>query len=326
MTEESARLPVIPLCAETLSALADAAPGMEASLLRATLRMVALVLRREHDRASQPSKALQAHAESTQLRDLKLRGLAELAAGAAHEINNPLAVILGQAQQLLKTEESPDRIRALERVVGQSRRIHELLNGLMLYARPPKPRQELVCLDALARKAVESLGELALEREVEVRYAEQPGHGSEVMGDPELLQTAVTELLRNAVEAAPARGWAQIRIESHDALAEVIVEDNGPGLTAKQREHLFDPFYSGRSAGRGRGLGLTKVWRIAQLHGGEIRFTTDPGQPTRFVLTLPGARRVERVAESSQPKESRNGRRDGKPRRNGRVPARRKRG
>ena len=68
---------------------------------------------------------------------------------------------------------------------------------------------------------------------------------------------------------------------------EWVVEDSGSGPSPTQREHLFDPFYSGRQAGRGRGLGLPTAWRLAQGHGGEVRFEASAEGPTRFVLSVP---------------------------------------
>src|SRR5207248_7210376 len=104
--------------------------------------------------------------------------------------------------------------------------------------------------------------------------------------DPAQARTALSCLLRNAIEAAPAEGWAGVRVEtSDDATVELIVEDNGSGPTATEREHLFDPFYSGRKAGRGRGLGLSTAWRLARQNGGDVRFDPTPEGPTRFVLT-----------------------------------------
>jgi len=75
----------------------------------------------------------------------------------------------------------------------------------------------------------------------------------------------------------------------HDAHrgVSVVVEDSGPGPTALDREHLFDPFYSGRRAGRGSGLGLPTAWQLARQHGGDVRFDASETGPTRFVLTLP---------------------------------------
>ncbi len=225
--------------------------------------------------------------EETRLRDAKLRGLAELAAGAAHEVNTPLAVISGQAQHLLRSEENVERAGALQRIVAQAHRIHEMFKNLMLYARPPAQKRKQLRLDRLVRSVVEQFTATALARNVALELAAPPA--LRCSGDPALLRVAMGCLVRNALEAAPAGGWVRVQVQVDAGTAAIVVEDNGPGLTAAQREHLFDPFYSGRSAGRGLGLGLPKAWRIAQLHGGEITFACTPNQPTRFTLTRPGS-------------------------------------
>jgi signal transduction histidine kinase len=113
-----------------------------------------------------------------------------------------------------------------------------------------------------------------------------------VYADAEQVRVALGCLVRNAVEAATgtAPGW--VRLVLHGPLAggvvEIWVEDSGPGPAAAQRPVLFDPFYSGRTAGRGRGLGLPIAWRLARQQGGEVRLEpAQPGEPTRFVLSLP---------------------------------------
>src|SRR5262249_10776205 len=89
---------------------------------------------------------------------------------------------------------------------------------------------------------------------------------------PKQLRMALTALLRNAIEAAPPDGWAGVQLVEHGQTFDVQVDDNGPGPTPQQREHMFDPFYSGRSAGRGRGLGLPTAWRLARVRaqGGDV--------------------------------------------------------
>ena len=119
-------------------------------------------------------------------------------------------------------------------------------------------------------------------------YAEPPKHwGLNV--DVAQVRTALGGMLRNAIEAAPREGWAGLRVENGDGTLKFIVEDNGPGPVASGVEHLFDPFYSGRSAGRGRGFGLASAWRLARLQGGEVRFEGRHQDLTRFVLSLPAA-------------------------------------
>jgi signal transduction histidine kinase len=243
-------------------------------------------LEREADTLQHAFRVLKA-GEAERLQTQKLNALAEFAAGAGHEINNPLAVISGQAQYLLIHEADPGRQRALQAIINQTHRIHQLLRDVMHFARPPKPERQSIDLAALAREAAQTLDELARERNVRLHIPDVSVR-LPVTADPAQVRTTLTCLLRNAIEAAPADGWAAIRLETGIAgQVEVVVEDSGPGLAPSQREHLFDPFYSGRQAGRGRGLGLPTAWRLARAHGGDVRHVALPEGPTRFVLRLP---------------------------------------
>jgi signal transduction histidine kinase len=240
----------------------------------------------------------------------KLQALAEFAAGAGHEINNPLAVISGQAQFLLsRLGTEADRLsaeeelagesfaesrsqlaewqRSLRTIIGQTQRIHQMLNELMQFARPPRPQKQWLSAGELVREVIERLSDLALPRRVQVSFAE-PEDEVRLHADPRQIRTALTCLLRNAIEAAPAGGWARLRLECPQAERwHFVVEDNGPGPSAAQLPHLFDPFYSGRQAGRGRGLGLPTAWRLAREHGGDVFLDDRSGGVTRFVLWLP---------------------------------------
>jgi two-component system, NtrC family, sensor kinase len=229
--------------------------------------------------------ARQRASEDQRLQQRKLHAMAELAAGAGHEINNPLAVISGQAQYLLLSEQESARCKALQTIVGQTQRIHHLLTGLMQFARPPAPRKQPIDLAGLVRDVLGSLQTLADERQVQLQVPELVAAPT-VLVDPGQMRTMLTALLRNAIEAAPAAGWVRLQME-HRPCGGVtfVVEDSGPGPTTTDREHLFDPFYSGRKAGRGRGLGLSTAWQLARQHNGEIRFDGDG--PTRFLLVLP---------------------------------------
>ena len=244
--------------------------------------------------------------EQARLKQQKLSALSEFAAGAGHEINNPLAVISGQAQYLIKQidiadellveEPSPtlylDHLRSkftksLSTIVGQTQRIHQVLTDLMHFARPQAPRPTLVPVAKLIADVAAGLRVLAEDRKVGITCPETaPNLGIRV--DPAQIRLALNNLLRNAIEAAPADGWASLRVEREtDGTLSFVVEDNGPGPQGAVREHLFDPFYSGRSAGRGRGLGLSAAWRLARQHGGDVRFDAAAVGVTRFVLSLP---------------------------------------
>lgn len=218
----------------------------------------------------------------------KLAAVAEFAAGASHEINNPLAVISGHSQYLLRHETDERRRDALESIVRQTGRIHSVLLELMFFARPPAPKLERSDLSRLVREAAAAVTALAGEREVEI----QAGLLSAplwVEVDPKQISIALTALVRNGVEAAPVGGWVRVSTAFRPDRLEVIVEDSGPGPDDRSRDHLFDPFYSGRAAGRGRGLGLPAAWRLAKEHGGDVRYVPLAGGPTRFVLSLPAS-------------------------------------
>ena len=99
--------------------------------------------------------------------------------------------------------------------------------------------------------------------------------------------SALLAVVRNGIEAAPRDGWVRVGCSSAPAGIRFTVDDSGPGLTAEALEHAFDPFYCGREAGRGRGLGLSTAWQLARQNGGSVRYEPATGGPTRFVLTVP---------------------------------------
>ncbi len=228
----------------------------------------------------------QRRGEDVRLHARKLASLAEFAAGAGHEINNPLAVISGQAQYLMSHETEPARLRSLQTIVGQTQRIHDLLTELMNFARPTPPHKRPMDAGALVREVAAALRDFASDRQVRLDCRE-PLPPINLHVDGRQLRTALVCLLRNAIEAAPSEGWASLRVETLGDRVEFHVEDNGSGPTPAQREHMFDPFYSGRQAGRGHGLGLPTAWRLAKEHGGEVRFDEQTTGVTRFVLMLP---------------------------------------
>jgi signal transduction histidine kinase len=224
--------------------------------------------------------------EAARLHVQKLRALAEFAAGAGHEINNPLAVISGHAQRLLRTEMEDDQQASLRGIVKQTERIHQVLMDLMQFSRPPQPRRIDLDLRQVIDEASLRLRSFAEERGVRLILPECAERLT-VHVDAAMLRTAIGCLLRNAAEAAPRDGWVRVSINAEAGRIAVVVEDSGPGPAAARREHLFDPFYSGRPAGRGRGLGLPTAWRLARENGGDVRFEPTTQSPARFVLTLP---------------------------------------
>lgn len=231
----------------------------------------------------------------SELFSAKLEALAEFAAGAGHEINNPVATIVGYVQQLLPQETDPDRRQALLIIGAQAYRIRDMIGDVMLFARPPKPRPELLNVaPVLYEVAGRFSGEL---RDKGCTLAIDAAGEIPVWADPTQLRLVVSALLRNSLEAVTGTGGRitmraarhvdAAALQSGGGAAILELADNGAGLTERDRLHLFDPFYSGRQAGRGLGFGLPKVWRIVTLHGGTICADSNPNQGTTITVVWP---------------------------------------
>jgi len=216
----------------------------------------------------------------------KLEALAEFAAGAGHEINNPLAIIGGRAQLLLKDESDPERRRELALVNAQVKRAHEMIADVRLFARPPQPEPETVDLVELVDRLIGELTPQATERAISLLRSGDEGP-LEIEADPAQLDVALRAVCRNALEAIGHRGHVEIGLRRLPGQVEIRVTDDGPGILPEHRRHLFDPFYSSRQAGRGLGFGLSKCWRIVTNHGGRIEVESEPGQGAAFTITLP---------------------------------------
>jgi signal transduction histidine kinase len=220
----------------------------------------------------------------------KLAALIELAYGAGHEINNPLANIAARAQTLLEDEVDPERRRKLTAIHRQAMRAHEMIADLMLFARPPKLEIATVDLRQIVRQVVDEQRDAAAERSIELacEVGESP---ITVQADATQLAVAIAAVVTNAIEAVGANGHVTVAArewsEGEARSAEVIVRDDGPGISETVRRHLFDPFFSGREAGRGLGFGLSKCWRIVTDHGGRVVVNNGEGGGAEFTIVLP---------------------------------------
>jgi len=220
------------------------------------------------------------------LRNEKLLSLKRLAYGASHEINNPLANIASRAQALLAGETDPDRRHELATIYAQAMRGHEMIADLMLFARPPRPQLGNCTLNAIAADAVEQMHSVAELQQTDLTY-EPTNDDIRLTADANLLTLATGALIRNALEAVKRGGKIEVTLATDEELATIAVQDDGPGISDDQAEIVFDPFHSGREAGRGLGFGLTKCWTIARAHGGDTYVDTAYGPGARVVLEIP---------------------------------------
>lgn len=218
-----------------------------------------------------------------------LRSLAEFAAGAGHELNNPLAVIQGRAQLLLARTADPEAQANLRAIVGQAQRAHRILRDLMYVARPPAPRPRPCQPAEVTRAALRDLAAEAESRGVRLAFdAGAPSGPAPV--DPDALRHLIEVFARNAIEATGPGGTVRVSARSGPDRLEWRFADQGRGLSAEESRHLFDPFYCGRAAGRGLGLGLPRAARFLEVVGGRVGWRANPGGGMTFRVTVPLAR------------------------------------
>jgi signal transduction histidine kinase len=233
--------------------------------------------------------------EEARLEQRKLDALSEFAAGAGHELNNPLAVIVGRAQLLLSRTDDAETARSLRIMLNQAGRAHRILRDLMFVGRPPGRRLRSCRPSELLRESVRDFQEECAARGIrlssEIDEAVPPA-----WTDPDALRHLADILIRNAVQATPSGG--KIQVGSRLNLDDVLwwFSDSGPGLAPAEAAHLFDPFFCGRQAGRGLGLGLPRAARIVEMAGGLLSWSSNPGQGTVFQINLPLPAPPEQIA------------------------------
>ena len=250
------------------------------SLLASMLPRIAARMRRLNDLEQRFEELLETE---------KLASMAEFAAGAGHEINNPLAIVAGRAQLLLTDETDPERRRELAVINAQVKRAYEMIADMRLFARPPMPQLARIDVSALIAGLVTDLAPGLLEQAITLEYS-GGGEPIEIEADAAQLQVALRAICRNSAEAISHQGRIEITAAAREGGVEIGISDNGPGIAPEHRRHAFDPFYSSRQAGRGLGLGLSKAWRIVTMHGGRITLDTEPGRGTKFTIRLPATK------------------------------------
>lgn len=228
----------------------------------------------------------------------RMASLGRTLAGVAHEINNPLAAITGYTQILLKKDQSADDRHALDTVLNEARRAARIVKDLLTIARREEGGSLVrVDLNAIVRYIVDTQ-HYAMETRGIHTTVQLAGRAPHVTADPAQLEQVVLNLVVNARQALEARlerraapsDWRpslDVATQVVDGTVTLIVTDNGPGISARDLPHIWDPFWTTRDEGEGTGLGLSVVHSIVVAHGGTIEVTSAPGERTRFTITLP---------------------------------------
>jgi len=215
----------------------------------------------------------------------RLRAIKELAYGASHEVNNPLANISSRAQTLLTGEADPGRRAQLATINVQAFRAHEMISSLMLFANPPALDPEQINVADVTAQVLQELAPRAEAQQTELKSS-TANQQQTIFADRYHLAVAVKSLIENALEAVQDGGRIAVTTTYDSQDCHISVTDTGPGVPPAVAARMFDPFYSGREAGRGLGFGLSKCWRIAQMHHGQLQYETTPSGAT-FKLSLP---------------------------------------
>ncbi|RLB85999.1 MAG: hypothetical protein DRH15_02670 [Deltaproteobacteria bacterium] len=233
------------------------------------------------------------------IRSEKLASVGRLAAGVAHEVGNPVGVVLGYLDLIKNGELSEPEIKdALERCESEIKRINKIIRQLLDYSRPSPPILRRIGVHALLSETIEMLAPQPIMRNISIE-TEFMSPQDAVMGDENRLKQVFVNILLNAADAIEEKrktcsvwGDAKIKISTQNThgTIKISMQDTGCGIGRDSIERIFDPFYSTKEPGKGTGLGLAVSYRIVEQMGGDIWAESQEGQGATIHVTLPLAK------------------------------------
>jgi len=229
----------------------------------------------------------------------KMSAIGQLLAGVAHDLNNPLASVVGFSDYLNETGAVPEALREPLAVIQQeAERAANIVKNLLNFARRQEGERIVTGIRPILNRTLALLRSQLMAHRIETAMVVEPDL-PEVEVDPNQLQQVFVNLLNNATQAIAATGEAgHITITARhwlDGLA-VLVSDDGPGISPEVRARIFEPFFTTKAEGHGTGLGLSICQGILREHGGRITAEAAPGRGTTFSVELPAAPQTERRA------------------------------
>ena len=219
----------------------------------------------------------------------KLSALGELVAGVAHELNNPLASIMGFLQLLLARDLPSDVKRRIETVYSEAERMAKIVKNLLTFGRKHTPEKKYLGLNGIVEKTIEIKTYQFKVNQIQVETDLQPGLPMTML-DFHQIQQVLINLLNNAEHAMAEQGRGgalRFRTRVVGGRIELRVSDTGPGIPIEAQTRVFEPFYTTKKEGKGTGLGLSICYGIVKEHGGGIRVESQLGNGTTFVLDFP---------------------------------------
>jgi len=233
--------------------------------------------------------------EDQMLQNEKLTSLGLLAAGVAHEVNTPLAVISNYIQMLGKQIPIDDpKQKTIERIVKQTFRASEIVNNLLNFSRTGSAEAVEVDLNSVLEETLTLVQHPFKTARVNVlkNYASKL---PPVLGSTTRLQQVFLNLFLNARDAMPGGGMIEVRTAAYNGSIEVEVTDTGSGIPPEHLHRIFDPFFTTKSTGKGTGLGLSVSYGIIKEHAGKVDVRSTPGKGTSFRLEFPAAKKAVHV-------------------------------
>ena len=219
----------------------------------------------------------------------KLASIGELSAGIAHEINNPLGIILGYTQLLIRGEsEGTEKYQDLRTIEKHVRNCKSIVEDLLNFARSSHPEKASVDIHQLIDDVNDFIQQHGRSSQLEIERRYDPNLPNLIIDDKKIRQVFMN-LIMNAKHAVADKGTVTITTRWNDAdqAATIQIEDDGYGIEKMNLQRIFDPFFTTKPTGEGTGLGLSVSYGIIKSHGGHIDVSSRVGKGTTFTVTLP---------------------------------------
>jgi len=253
----------------------------ERDLIEAVAREVALLLERKQ------AEAEQARLQEQLMHADRLATIGQLAAGVAHELNEPLGSILGFAQLAKKGDGLPQQAKNdIEKIEAASLHAREVVRKLLIFARQVPTKKTMASLNKVVEEGLTILSSRCAKEGIELVRDLAPDL-PEITADSAQLTQVLVNLAVNAIQAMPEGGRLVIRTRKDPGQVLLFVEDTGIGMSEEIKSKLYLPFFTTKEVGQGTGLGLPVVHGIVTAHGGTIRVDSEPGKGARFEVRLP---------------------------------------
>lgn len=225
--------------------------------------------------------------QKAMMQQQKLASIGHLAAGVAHEINNPLTTILTTTMLIQEEMDTADpNYQELQTISDEALRCRKIVTSLLDFARQARPAKKESKINDIVRESIALTNKQAAFKDVAIKH-ELSGNIPLIEVDKDQIQQSLINLALNAIEATDSGGKIILttRFISKDKIVEIVISDTGKGIPEEDLDHIFDPFFTSREGGTGLGLAITHG--IIQQHGGTIEVKTKPGKGTTFTIRLP---------------------------------------